>query len=1843
MRKTAFYPQIPRSQDFPSHLCGPSIPKNMADFIESEAEESEEEEIVERRKIKRKAVEDSSEEEEDDEERLKEEMKDLIDDNPIDESEGEESDASGGEKRKKSDDEEFDDRLEDDDYDLIEENLGVKVQRRPKFKRLRRIQDNDSDNDDGDRDDVMDREHIARDLFSDDDEERRSERSHRPIPEPEQFNEEEEEEGDSDSDGGFIVDDEGKPISEKRKKKRPIFADAALQEAQETFGVDFDYDEFAKKNEDEYEEDEDDEEDEYEGEDEDGHRKQRAKKSTGKKLTRKSIFDVFEPIELKKGFFTDIDNEIRATDIPERMQIREVPITPAPDDSTELDEEADWIYKQAFCKATVSMQEYNTMNDSKERHRKGPQTIAKIKKALDFMRNQQLEVPFIAFYRKEYVQPELNINDLWRVYRWDSRWCALRQRKMNLLSIYEKMRNYQLDQLTIDPDAPLPPGVRIMKDGDLEHLRGVTSAEELLDAHRHFAMYYGADLNAMHAAWRTKDVERRKEERRAARTRRQEERELAGEDPLEDDPLEDDALDEEEPPENASEVKGANRGGSYALCAKAGIAGLAKKFGLSPSEFAENLRDNYQRHEVDQEAIEVGEVAKEYICSKFGTVDEVLQAAKYMVSLQIAREPLLRKCVREVFFERAKLNIKPTKKGLKVIDESHNLYSMKYVKNKPVRDLANDQYLKLALAEEDQLIEITIDSNIAGNTSNSYIDEVKQLYIRDEFSKNVQDWNTIRVECVERALTKLVLPDLIKELQRTLLAESKECVLRACCRKLYSWIKVAPYRAEFPDMEEDEDWDTTNGVRVMGIAYEPDPTQAAFACMAAIDGDVSDYLRLPHLLKRRNSFRLDEKQMKEADLSALRNFISQKRPHVVVIGGESREAHMIAEDLKTLVNELSTSEHFPVIAVEIVDNELAKVYANTTKGMADFREYPELLRQAVSLARKMQDPLIEFSQLCTPDNDLLSLRYHSLQEQIPKEELLENLELEFVNRTNEVGVDVNLAVQLAHKSHLIQFVCGLGPRKGQALLRVLKQTNQRLENRTQLVTACHMGPKVFINCSGFIKIDTNSLGDSTEAYVEILDGSRVHPETYEWARKMAVDALEYDDDEGANPASALEEILEAPERLKDLDLDAFAEELERQGFGNKSITLYDIRAELNHRYKDLRTPFATANPEELFDMLTKECPETFYIGKLITATVSGISRRKPQGEQLDQANPVRNEETGLWQCPFCLHSDFPEPSDVWNHFDAGACSGQATGVKLRLDNAISGYIHIKNLSDKHVANPEERVGVGQLLHARIIKIDVERFSVDCTSKSSDLADKSHEWRPAKDPYYDQDAEERDIGAERDLRKVRAKQTYVKRVIMHPSFHNISFTEAEKLMAGLDQGDVIIRPSSKGVDHLTITWKVSDGIYQHIDVREEGKVNAFSLGTSLWIGGEEFEDLDEIIARHVTPMAAHARDLLYFKYYRAETGGLKDKAEEFLRDERKKNSTKIHYVICACKNYPGKFMLSYLPRSKVRHELVTVSPDGFRFRQQMFDSVTALFKWFKEHFRDPVPGGGAMGQSTPGGGTPGHAPSGARAGNNNRYNNNSGGHTPGYNNMNSEAIQRVAQSLQPHMISTLSTITNHHPYSQQHPYPVNTPYTPSGQTPFLTPYQTTPRAYGVGLSTPSQQQQQLQQHGQFLHPGAITPSQQHHHGHHRSASASPMVLSSPAYSSSSHHGGSSSGSHRGSVYADKPSPRSGSRSSQRNHHSSAHHYSSNNSEAMDWQKAAEAWVRKTGGGGSTPRQTTPRYVDDGLNMESSSGRGSQDRMGRTGKSPRSARSTPRTNTSPHSMSLGDATPLYDENI
>lgn len=369
---------------------------------------------------------------------------------------------------------------------------------------------------------------------------------------------------------------------------------------------------------------------------------------------------------------------------------------------------------------------------------------------------------------------------------------------------------------------------------------------------------------------------------------------------------------------------------------------------------------------------------------------------------------------------------------------------------------------------------------------------------------------------------------------------------------------------------------------------------------------------------------------------------------------------------------------------------------------------------------------------------------------------------------------------------------------------------------------------------------------------------------------------------------------------------------------------------------------------------------------------------------------------------------------MWNHFDAGACNGQAVGVRIRLDNGLSGFIPLKCLSDSEVTNPEARVRPNQTIHCRITKIEVDRFSVMATSKSSDLMDRNGEWRPPKDMFYDTAAEEAIHRAEEESKKHKNRQSYTKRVIVHPSFKNIGFKDAEKLMASMDQGDVIVRPSSKGTDHLTVMWKVGDGIYQNVDVREEGKENAFSLGQSLWIGEEEFEDLDEIVARYINPMAGHARDVYSFRYFRDlgltnETwapGKEREKADETIKEDKRKNPAKIHYFVSASREYPGKFMLTYLPRTTAKHEFITVTPEGFRFRGQVHDSLASLFRWFKEHFREPIPGtprssghhsGAHSSARTPGGSIP-------------------AGSTP---NVNPETLQRVAQSIPSHMLQSLS--------------------------------------------------------------------------------------------------------------------------------------------------------------------------------------------------------------------------------
>lgn len=194
-----------------------------------------------------------------------------------------------------------------------------------------------------------------------------------------------------------------------------------------------------------------------------------------------------------------------------------------------------------------------------------------------------------------------------------------------------------------------------------------------------------------------------------------------------------------------------------------------------------------------------------------------------------------------------------------------------------------------------------------------------------------------------------------KELRAKLLDEAKEYVIDTATHKLNEWLKVksnffliiflillclilyvffyeqvAPYSVNFAD-ENEEDWDTSKGIRVLAIAYVPDFSQASFATVISPAGEPSQFIRLQNIMKSLKSFNESDRKDKSEDLRSIKELIVAKKPHVVVIGGESRDAIMIKEDIRNLIADLSTEDGFPAINVEIVDNELAKVYASSIR------------------------------------------------------------------------------------------------------------------------------------------------------------------------------------------------------------------------------------------------------------------------------------------------------------------------------------------------------------------------------------------------------------------------------------------------------------------------------------------------------------------------------------------------------------------------------------------------------------------------------------------------------------------------------------------------------------------------------------------------------------------------------------------------------------------------------------------------------------------------------------------------------------------------------------------------
>lgn len=305
---------------------------------------------------------------------------------------------------------------------------------------------------------------------------------------------------------------------------------------------------------------------------------------------------------------------------------------------------------------------------------------------------------------------------------------------------------------------------------------------------------------------------------------------------------------------------------------------------------------------------------------------------------------------------------------------------------------------------------------------------------------------------------------------------------------------------------------------------------------------------------------------------------------------------------------------------------------------------------------------------------------------------------------------------------------------------------------------------------------------------------------------MCQDALDMDveDVEGQHKSEVVQKLMTDPDRerkLSELNLDDFAYNLQRQGEGNKRHTLGEIVNELILHRADRRPPFYLPDPWEVVTMLTGETVRSIGPGLKVSATVR-------------KAVPSR---------AFCQLE---------------------SGIDAILEREYA------SIDDAGVPSCEDVVKPRQTLNAVIITAEPHRFQVRISLRHSELSQAVSFMQPfAQDPFND--LQRKTLAEDSAAQKKRRQQGKVKRVVNHPNWHVMNSGQAEQFLASQPRGEVVIRPSSKGSDHLALTFKLDEEVFQHVDIQELDKPNEYALGKILRIGGKySFGDLDDVIVNYV---------------------------------------------------------------------------------------------------------------------------------------------------------------------------------------------------------------------------------------------------------------------------------------------------------------------------------------------------------------------------------------------------------
>ena len=431
------------------------------------------------------------------------------------------------------------------------------------------------------------------------------------------------------------------------------------------------------------------------------------------------------------------------------------------------------------------------------------------------------------------------------------------------------------------------------------------------------------------------------------------------------------------------------------------------------------------------------EMAKKFITENVETVEKAVEGAKFIIAEWISDNASYRKWIRSFVFRNGILSTKVKKDN----KDEKKVYEMYYDYKEEVRNIKPHRILAINRAEDEKVITVSIDVNQEETTA----------YLESKLVKNKNSFVVNEViDAIKDSLKRLIYPSIEREIRSELTDKANVVAIENFGKNVESLLLQPPMKEK------------------VVLAFDPGYTNG---CKLAVIDKTGKYL-FSTVIK---PFAASNASLEQRKI-ILKNLLNQYNVDIVAIGNgtASRESEaLVAEIIKTLDRK---------VEYIIVSEAGASIYSTEKVAQEEFPNLSPNERSAVSIGRRLQDPLAELVKI-PPEGIGVGLYQHD----VPQKDLKESLDFVVTKAVNNVGVNVNTA-----SPSLLKYVSGITKTYIDKIIKY-RDSKGRINSREELKKQKILSDKVYEQAIGFLRITD---GDN------ILDVTDIHPESYDVTLKL---------------------------------------------------------------------------------------------------------------------------------------------------------------------------------------------------------------------------------------------------------------------------------------------------------------------------------------------------------------------------------------------------------------------------------------------------------------------------------------------------------------------------------------------------------------------------------------------------------------------------------------------------------------------------------------------------------------------------------------------------------------------